>query len=57
MEGFQVSDSNSMLGLDARADLLRSLGKSLLAHPDILGHQGRPGALVGESDHTFMSLS
>ncbi|KAL9098949.1 MAG: hypothetical protein Q9163_005485 [Psora crenata] len=51
-EGFQVSSSNSMLGLDTRADLLRSLGRSLLAHPDIFGRQGRPGVLV---DHMLDS--
>ncbi|OTA70400.1 DUF1688 domain-containing protein [Hypoxylon sp. EC38] len=45
-EGFQVSDSNSMLGVESRAALLRSLGKSLLAHSDIFGAEGRPGNLV-----------
>ncbi|KAI0892219.1 DUF1688 domain-containing protein [Annulohypoxylon nitens] len=44
--GFQVSDSNPMLGVDSRAGLLRSLGKSLLAHPDVFGAEGRPGNLV-----------
>ncbi|OKL61430.1 hypothetical protein UA08_03141 [Talaromyces atroroseus] len=45
-QGFQVSDSNSMLGIASRGDLLRSLGRSLLAHPDIFGNEGRPGNLV-----------
>ncbi|KAH6856635.1 hypothetical protein B0I37DRAFT_79833 [Chaetomium sp. MPI-CAGE-AT-0009] len=45
-EGFQVSDGNPMLGVDSRAALLRSLGQSLLAHPDIFGAEGRPGNLV-----------
>ncbi|WYZ40893.1 hypothetical protein EsH8_IV_001234 [Colletotrichum jinshuiense] len=45
-EGFQVSDSNPMLGVDSRAGLLRSLGRSLLAHPDVFGPEGRPGNLV-----------
>ncbi|TDZ74686.1 Protein urg3 [Colletotrichum trifolii] len=45
-DGFQVSDSNPMLGVDSRAGLLRSLGQSLLAHPDVFGPEGRPGNLV-----------
>ncbi|KAI0437235.1 DUF1688 domain-containing protein [Xylaria telfairii] len=45
-EGFQASDENPMLGIDSRAALLRSLGQSLLAHPDIFGPEGRPGNLV-----------
>ncbi|QSS53907.1 DUF1688 domain-containing protein [Histoplasma capsulatum var. duboisii H88] len=45
-EGFQVSQSNPMLGVDSRAALLRGLGKSLLSNPDIFGDQGRPGNLV-----------
>lgn len=48
-EGFQVSDSNPMLGVDSRAGLLRSLGRSLLAHPDVFGPEGRPGNLVGRA--------
>lgn len=47
-QGFQVSDSNPMLGVDSRAALLRSLGQSLLDHPDEFGAEGRPGNLVGE---------
>jgi hypothetical protein len=50
-EGFQVSNSNPMLGVQSRADLLRRLGKSLLAHSDILGADGRPGNLVGRNSH------
>ncbi|KAL1796939.1 hypothetical protein ACET3X_005479 [Alternaria dauci] len=45
-EGFQISESNPMLGVDSRANLLRSLGKSLLSHPTIFGEQGRPGNVV-----------
>ncbi|KAK3687266.1 hypothetical protein B0T22DRAFT_478608 [Podospora appendiculata] len=45
-QGFQVSDENPMLGVDSRAALLRSLGQSLLAHPDVFGAEGRPGNLV-----------
>jgi len=36
-----------MLGVNSRAALLRGLGKSLLAHPDVFGVEGRPGHLVG----------
>ncbi|CRJ95844.1 hypothetical protein BN1708_002069 [Verticillium longisporum] len=45
-EGFQVTSDNPMLGVDSRAALLRSLGQSLLAHPDVFGESGRPGLLV-----------
>lgn len=45
-KGFQVSDNNPMLGVDSRAALLRSLGQSLLDHPDVFGAEGRPGNLV-----------
>lgn len=46
--GFQVSPENPMLGIESRAALLRSLGGSLLEHPDVFGEQGRPGNLVGK---------
>ena len=48
-KGLQVTESNPMLGVDSRANLLRGLGKSLLAHPDIFGETGRPGNAVGKS--------
>ncbi|EWC46277.1 hypothetical protein DRE_04448 [Drechslerella stenobrocha 248] len=44
--GFQVSEGNQMLGVESRAGLLRSLGTSLLAHPEVFGAEGRPGNLV-----------
>lgn len=47
-KGLQVTDSNPMLGVDSRANLLRGLGRSLLAHPDIFGEAGRPGNAVGK---------
>lgn len=47
VEGFQVADMNPMLGVESRAALLRSLGKSLLAHAEVFGAEGRPGNLVG----------
>jgi len=46
-EGFQISDSNPILGLESRADLLRGLGKSLLAQTAVFGTEGRPGNVVG----------
>jgi len=46
-EGFQITENNPMLGVEARANLLRSLGSSLLAHPDVFGTEGRPGNVVG----------
>lgn len=47
--GFQASNENSMLGVESRAALLRSLGQSLLAHTDKFGTDGRPGHLVGKA--------
>lgn len=47
-KGLQVTESNPMLGVDSRANLLRGLGNSLLAHPSIFGETGRPGNAVGE---------
>jgi hypothetical protein len=52
-EGFQVSDKNPMLGVESRAALLRSLGKSLLVHSDIFGAEGRPGNLVGKKSSLY----
>jgi hypothetical protein len=45
--GVQFSSSNYMLGLESRADLLRKLGKSLLAQSEVFGKEGRPGNIVG----------
>ncbi|KAK9423244.1 putative DUF1688 domain-containing protein [Seiridium unicorne] len=45
-KGFQVTNKNPMLGIESRAALLRSLGTSLLAHPNVFGPDGRPGKLV-----------
>ncbi|KIW23094.1 uncharacterized protein PV07_11320 [Cladophialophora immunda] len=43
---FQISSSNPMVGVHARIQLLRDVGKSLLSLSDIFGSQGRPGNLV-----------
>ncbi|CAA9965668.1 DUF1688 domain-containing protein [Pyrenophora teres f. maculata] len=45
-KGFQISDTNPMLGVESRANLLRSLGKSLLSQPEVFGKEGRPGNVV-----------
>jgi len=42
---FQVSDANPLVGLEGRARLLRRLGETLLAQPDVFGADGRPGGL------------
>jgi Protein of unknown function (DUF1688) len=45
--GFQVGDTNPLLGLTGRADLLRRLGRTVAAAPAIFGAQDepRPGGL------------
>ena len=45
--GFQVSDRNPLLSVAGRAGLLRRLGRTVLATPDIFGRQDtpRPGGL------------
>ncbi len=46
-QGFQVTDTNPMIGLEGRADLLRRLGQQLVARPDVfaLCDRARPGGL------------
>jgi hypothetical protein len=41
-EGFQVKPHNPLLGLEGRAQLLRSLGKLVLARPEIFGQNDTP---------------
>jgi hypothetical protein len=55
IRGFQVSDDNPLAGVAGRADLLRRLGRTLLAAPEIFGRNDtpRPGGLY---DH-FASLA
>lgn len=36
-----------MVGVEARVQLLREVGNSLLQLPKVFGEQGRPGNLVG----------
>jgi hypothetical protein len=47
VSGFQVDDSNPMVGLDGRTALLRRLGAQVLARPDLFGTADapRPGGL------------
>jgi hypothetical protein len=46
-KGFQVSESNPLVGVDGRADLLRRLGALIAGKPDIFGRKSvpRPGGL------------
>jgi hypothetical protein len=46
-QGFQASDTNPMVGLDGRADLLRRLGRLLAARRDVFAShdRARPGGL------------
>jgi hypothetical protein len=46
-DGFQVSDSNPLVGVEGRADLLRRLGALLASRPEIFGQidTPRPGGL------------
>ncbi|KAE8349550.1 hypothetical protein BDV28DRAFT_163521 [Aspergillus coremiiformis] len=44
--GFQITENNPFVGVPARVELIRSLGRSLLNLPDIFGDTGRPGNLV-----------
>ena len=45
--GMQVSDTNPLVGMDGRADLLRRLGRLVASKPDIFGSRDtpRPGGL------------
>ncbi|MGM4917968.1 URC4/urg3 family protein [Tardiphaga sp. 813_E8_N1_3] len=40
--GMQVSDTNPMVGIDGRADLLRRLGEHVASKPDVFGIRDRP---------------
>ena len=46
-EGFQVSDRNPLQGIAGRADLLRRLGRTVTAAPEVFGRNDtpRPGGL------------
>ncbi len=42
---FQVSEANPLVGLQARAILLRRLGEAMQEQPEVFGHYGRPSGL------------
>ena len=44
-EAFQVGPANPLVGLEGRVLLLRRLGETLAAQPEVFGPQGRPGGL------------
>jgi len=46
-QGFQVTERNTLVGVEGRAELLRSLGRLVLAHPEVFGREDapRPGGL------------
>jgi hypothetical protein len=48
--GLQVSDTNPLVGLEGRTDLLRRLGKLVASKPDVFGRhdQPRPGGLFDQ---------
>ena len=56
-EGLQWTDSNKIVGLESRVAILRNLGRSLLAHSEIFGDDGRPGHLVGEWVSTYIATT
>lgn len=45
---FQLQSNNMIVGEASRVKLLKAVGASLLALPDIFGPDGRPGNLVGK---------
>ncbi|MEZ5706570.1 MAG: DUF1688 family protein [Burkholderiaceae bacterium] len=44
-QAFQVAPGNPLVGLAGRTQLLRSLGRAMLAQPAIFGPSARPGGL------------
>jgi hypothetical protein len=46
-QAFQVTDSNPLVGLDGRVNLLRRLGKALAEQPEVFGSPARVGNLYG----------
>ena len=42
---FQVGPQNPLVGLDGRVVLLRRLGETMAAQPEVFGPEGRPGGL------------
>jgi antitoxin (DNA-binding transcriptional repressor) of toxin-antitoxin stability system len=51
-QAFQVTDTNPLVGLDGRVNLLRRLGKALAEQPEVFGSPARVGNL-----YSFMLLA
>lgn len=49
-DGFQVSDTNPLVGLAGRLDIVRSLGSAIQQRPDVFP-TGRPGDIVDSLPH------
>jgi Protein of unknown function (DUF1688) len=47
-KAFQVTPKNPLVGLEGRAALLRRLGETLQAQPEIFGYPARPGHLFDQ---------
>jgi hypothetical protein len=54
-QAFQVTDSNPLVGLDGRVNLLRRLGKALAEQPEVFGSPARVGNLYGFMLQTFVN--
>jgi hypothetical protein len=48
-EGFQVTESNPMVGLEGRTNLMAAIGTSMVENKQWYGEEGRPGNIVGQS--------
>jgi Protein of unknown function (DUF1688) len=54
-QAFQVTDSNPLVGLDGRVNLLRRLGKALSEQPEVFGSPARVGNLYGFMSQTVVN--
>lgn len=50
---FQIGESNPMIGVNPRVELLKAVGESLLSLTDVFGIHGRPGRLAGTQHQDF----
>lgn len=50
---FQLQPNNMIVGEASRVKLLKAVGLSLLALPEIFGPDGRPGHMVGKFARSF----
>lgn len=51
---FQLQPKNMIVGEASRVKLLKAVGSSLLALPDVFGPDGRPGNLLGTHRKPFI---